>query len=164
MLITSTAKTPIGILYLVSDGEFLLGAGFRSHNDLIRRLDDLDRSQKLSAVRNIPEVTNAVSSYFDGNIDAFNSLKCRQPGGEFYQSVWKAMRKIEAGSTYSYGELARKAGKPRAARAAGTACATNLIAPIIPCHRVIRSDGELGNYGFGLEKKEWLLNFEGAID
>ena len=163
MLMKSVEKTPLGSLYLVSDGDYLLGAGFRSHADLIRRMDEEDQSQKVSLVKSIPLASKAVRNYFDGDINAFNSLKCRQPGGDFYQSVWKEMRKIKAGTVFSYGELARRAGNSRASRAAGTACATNLIAPIIPCHRVIRTGGELGNYGFGLKKKEWLLTFEGAI-
>ncbi len=60
--------------------------------------------------------------------------------------------------------LAQKAGSPAAVRAAGTACGRNAIAPIIPCHRIIRSDGSLGNYGYGVGKKSWLLRHEGAID
>lgn len=163
MLLMSIEKTPMGNLYLVSDGEYLLGAGFRSHADLLRRISPEDQAESRRNVSKIPVVTSAVRNYFDGELDAFNSLLCRQPGGDFYQAVWKAMRKIKAGSTYSYGELAKRAGNARASRAAGTACATNLIAPIIPCHRVVRAGGELGNYGFGLGKKEWILRFEGAI-
>ena len=73
------------------------------------------------------------------------------------------MRKIPAGKTRSYAELAKRAGSESAVRAAGSACARNLIAPIIPCHRIVKSGGALGNYGFGLESKEWLLRFEGAL-
>jgi methylated-DNA-[protein]-cysteine S-methyltransferase len=64
----------------------------------------------------------------------------------------------------SYAQLAEQAGSPAAVRAAGSACGRNVIAPLIPCHRIIRSDGTLGNYGYGAEKKSWLLRHEGAID
>ena len=74
------------------------------------------------------------------------------------------MRKIPSGKVITYQTLARKAGSPAAVRAAGTACGRNAIAPIIPCHRIIRSDGSLGNYGYGVGKKSWLLRHEGAID
>ena len=73
------------------------------------------------------------------------------------------MRKIPAGKTMSYAELAKRAGSPSAVRAAGSACARNLIAPIIPCHRVVKTGGDLGNYGYGLDVKEELLLFEGAL-
>ncbi|NBO17252.1 MAG: MGMT family protein [Actinobacteria bacterium] len=73
------------------------------------------------------------------------------------------MRKIPAGKTLSYAELAKRAGSADAIRAAGTACGNNLIAPIIPCHRIIKSGGALGNYGYGIKVKEWLLTHEGAL-
>ena len=123
--------------------------------------DDAEREMK--NVRNIPVITDLVKDYFDGDLNAINGIQVRQPGGEFFQSVWKVMRKIPAGKTMSYAELAKRAGSENAVRAAGSACARNLIAPIVPCHRVVKSGGALGNYGFGLETKESLLAFEGAI-
>ena len=104
-----------------------------------------------------------VSDYFDGDITALNGIKVQQPGAKFSQDVWKAMRKIPAGKTWSYSELADRAGNEKAVRAAGTACAKNLIAPIVPCHRVVKTGGDLGNYGYGVEVKEWLLGHEGAL-
>ena len=94
---------------------------------------------------------------------AINSIEVRQPGAKFSQNVWKSLRKIPAGKTWSYAELAKKSGSPDAVRAAGTACGNNLIAPIIPCHRVVKSGGALGNYGYGVKVKEWLLRHEGAL-
>jgi len=93
-----------------------------------------------------------------------NSIKVRQMGARFSQEVWKVMRKIPAGKTLSYAELAKRAGSVNAIRAAGTACGNNLIAPIIPCHRIVKSGGALGNYGYGVKIKEWLLRHEGALD
>jgi len=74
------------------------------------------------------------------------------------------MRQIPPGQTWSYAELAAKAGRPDASRAAGSACARNLVAPFVPCHRVVRSDGTLGGYYYGLPVKEWLLAHEGRSD
>ena len=70
------------------------------------------------------------------------------------------MREIPAGTTWSYGELAAKAGSPRAVRAVGQACARNMVAPFVPCHRVVRSDGSLGGYFYGLDTKRWILAHE----
>lgn len=87
----------------------------------------------------------------------------RQPGASFSQAAWKAMRKVRAGKVISYADLAKRAGSPEAVRAAGTACGKNLIAPIIPCHRIVKTGGALGNYGYGLDSKEWLLRHEGFL-
>ncbi len=163
MLLQNSLKTPAGTLFLISDEHILLAAGFRSFEDLIKRMDCDDAVREMKSVRNIPVITDLVKDYFDGDLNAINGIQVRQPGGEFFQSVWKVMRKIPAGKTMSYAELAKRAGSENAVRAAGSACARNLIAPIVPCHRVVKSGGALGNYGFGLETKESLLAFEGAI-
>jgi len=107
-------------------------------------------------------VTQVVKSWIDGDVNAFNTLKVRQPGGEFTQEVWKALRKVKGGTVISYADLAAKAGRPLAVRAAGTAMAANLIAPIVPCHRVVKTGGALGNYGFGVDLKAKLLVHEGV--
>ncbi len=78
----------------------------------------------------------------------------------FQWQVWNALRAIPVGETRSYGEIARELGKPRAARAVARACATNRIAVIIPCHRVVREDGNLGGYRWGIERKRTLLSSE----
>lgn len=163
MLFKSQLKTPIGALYLISDEHILLGAGFRGFEDLLDRMDSADSNQEIKAVKSIPIISDLVSDYFAGELKAVNGIKVRQPGAQFSQLVWKEMRKIPTGKTWSYAELAARAGSPDAVRAAGSACGKNLIAPIIPCHRVIKSGGALGNYGYGLEIKEWLLRHEGAL-
>jgi methylated-DNA-[protein]-cysteine S-methyltransferase len=106
-------------------------------------------------------VTEKLEDYFDGHLTAINSIKVKQPGGDFSQSAWASMRKIKAGSAESYADLAYRAGSPAAVRAAGSACAKNKIAIIIPCHRIIKSGGAIGAYGWGVNKKIWLLQHEG---
>ena len=78
------------------------------------------------------------------------------------QSCWKELRKIKGGKVLSYAQLAKNAGNAKAVRAAGSACAKNLIAPFVPCHRVIKTSGEIGNYGFGVSLKRALLEHEGV--
>ena len=163
MLQASTLKTPVGTLYLISHEQVLLAAGFKSLNDLIARLSEEDSALEIKNVKQIAKISQLISDYFDGDLNAINSIEVRQPGAKFSQNVWKSLRKIPAGKTWSYAELAKKSGSPDAVRAAGTACGNNLIAPIIPCHRVVKSGGALGNYGYGVKVKEWLLRHEGAL-
>lgn len=84
-------------------------------------------------------------------------------GTEFQRQVWKALRKIPAGRTTSYAELARKIGRPKAVRAAAAACGANPVSLIVPCHRVIGSTGKLTGYRWGIERKQALLTLEGAL-
>ena len=81
-------------------------------------------------------------------------------GTAFQQRVWEALRRIPAGSTASYAEIAKRIGEPRAVRAVAQACATNTLAVAIPCHRVVRTDGSLSGYRWGVERKERLLKCE----
>src|SRR5262249_20890719 len=94
--------------------------------------------------------------YSEGALRAREGLRGRRPGSPGRQRLWDAMRAVPAGTTITYTELAARAGQPRAPRAAGAACAANLIAPVVPCHRILRSDGSLGGYYYGLPGKEWL--------
>jgi len=163
VLFTITQKTPVGPLSLVARDQILLAAGFDGIDPLLMRLDSEDLNIGVKAVREIPVISELIRDYFEGDLNAINGIKVRQPGAEFSQAVWKAMRKIPAGKTMSYAELAKRAGSPAAVRAAGSACARNLIAPIVPCHRVVKTGGDLGNYGYGLDVKEALLKLEGAL-
>ena len=73
------------------------------------------------------------------------------------------MRKVSPGKVMSYADLAKRSGSPDAVRAAGSACAKNAIVLVVPCHRIVKTGGALGNYAYGLSKKEWLLHHEGAL-
>ena len=102
----------------------------------------------------------ALRAYAGGDLLALDEIPVAQPGGEFHAVVREVMRRIPPGCTVSYSELAAMAGRPAAARAAAGACARNQVAVVIPCHRVIRGDGGLGGYAYGLDVKETLLAFE----
>jgi len=118
-------------------------------------------NRKIEPVRRIPIISELLKDYFDGDISAINAIKVAQPGATFSQAAWKAMRKVRG--TIAYAELADRAGSPAAVRAAGSACAKNAIVLIVPCHRIVKTGGNLGNYAYGLGKKEWLLRHEGAL-
>lgn len=163
MLSRATLKTPIGSLYLVSHEHLLLAAGFSNFKELTNQLDDKDREQGIVEVKRLPIITDLLEDYFSGDLKAIDGISVRQPGEKFSQSAWKAMRKVSPGKTISYGELAKRAGSADAVRAAGSACARNLIALVVPCHRIVKTGGALGNYAYGLAVKEWLLRHEGAL-
>jgi methylated-DNA-[protein]-cysteine S-methyltransferase len=153
---------PIATFVDVTNEPVVIGAAFSDIPKFLKK-----SGHKLDIVEfkfdsKLAGVTEVVKSWVDGDLDAFQSLKVRQPGGEFTQDVWKALRKIKGGKVISYADLAAKAGRPLAVRAAGTAMATNLIAPIVPCHRVVKTGGAVGNYGFGVDLKVKLLAHEGV--
>ena len=106
------------------------------------------------------KVADALAAYFAGEVEVIDSLSVEAVGTKFQQRVWNALRKIPVGETASYSEIADAIGCPGAARAVGSANASNPVGIIVPCHRVVRSDGSLGGYGFGVERKRWLLEHE----
>jgi methylated-DNA-[protein]-cysteine S-methyltransferase len=107
-------------------------------------------------------VRRALTEYFDGRLNALESIPWRAAGTAFQLAVWTALPAIRAGQTLSYGELARRLGNPRSVRAVGLANGANPIGIVVPCHRVIGSDGSLTGYGGGLHRKRWLLRHEAA--
>lgn len=156
-----TPWVPMSVLVDVENKPIVVGAAFLPMNKFLRKagqklnIADYKKDTKLAGV------TQVINNWIDGDLNAFNQLKVRQPGGEFMQECWKELRKVKGGKVVSYAQLATLAGRPLAVRAAGTACSSNLIAPIIPCHRVVKTGGHLGNYGFGLPLKAALLKHEG---
>ncbi len=103
-----------------------------------------------------------VRAYFKDGRTAFALRVAPDSGSEFDRTVWEALRKVPAGETVTYGELARRAGFPGAARAVGGAMARNPIPIVIPCHRVVGQGGSICGFGLGLWRKRWLLDHEGA--
>jgi methylated-DNA-[protein]-cysteine S-methyltransferase len=101
-----------------------------------------------------------VQAYFQGELGVLDSLSVTMGGTEFQRQVWRALREIPYGTRISYGELARRVGRPSAVRAVGAANGANPIGVIVPCHRVIGADGTLTGYAGGLERKRWLLQHE----
>ena len=162
-LLISQFKSPIGVLNLIADEHILLGLNLSSVKALKESLDEIDYAKGFKEVSKIAVVSDLLSDYFAGDTDALNGISVRQPGAHFSQAAWKAMRKVKPGKTISYADLADRAGSKAAVRAAGSACAKNAIALVVPCHRIVKTGGSLGNYAYGLNKKEWLLRHEGAL-
>ena len=148
--------TPFGALTVVAVGDTVLGSGFGDPAVLAQRLEGL----AIEDGRISPTISAAVPAYLAGDLAALDAIDVRQAGGPFGQAAWRVMRSIPPGQTWSYARLAAEAGQPQAARAAGSACARNLVAPFVPCHRVVRSDGSLGGYAYGLHIKRALLAHE----
>ena len=162
-LFLTSHKTPIGTLNLIAHEDVLLAANLSTMSAAKASLDKDDRSVGFKEVKRLPVISELISDYFDGDVTALDSIKVRQPGAPFSQAAWKAMRRVKAGKTMSYADLADRAGSPAAVRAAGSACAKNAIVLVVPCHRIVKTGGALGNYAYGLNKKEWLLRFEAAL-
>jgi methylated-DNA-[protein]-cysteine S-methyltransferase len=163
VLSTASIKTPIGSLIWIADTDLVLAAGFSNLAELTRKLSSEDQEREIKSSKAVGKIADLITAYFDGELDALNAIEVRQPGSHFSQAAWKAMRKIKSGKVISYADLAQRAGSPAAVRAAGTACGRNAVAPIVPCHRIVKTGGALGNYGYGIPKKEWLLKHEGAL-
>ena len=163
MLLRTTLKTPFGALSLISREHILIAAGFTSQDKLLASISKQERQLESKKVNQIPIISDLVSDYFDGDLRALDGIKVDQEGEKFSQSAWRVMRKVSPGKTISYADLAKRAGSDDAVRAAGSACARNLIALVVPCHRIVKTGGALGNYAYGLRYKEWLLKHEGAL-
>jgi methylated-DNA-[protein]-cysteine S-methyltransferase len=103
-----------------------------------------------------------LDAYFDGGLTDFD-LDLALAGTDFQREVWGQLCAIPYGQTISYGELADRVGRPRASRAVGQANGRNPVSVIVPCHRVIAANGTLGGYGWGLERKRWLLDHETGV-
>jgi methylated-DNA-[protein]-cysteine S-methyltransferase len=165
-ILATVLDTPAGALSLLAKAGTLVAAGFTADpSQMYARLHPSVASSRLAVARpeDLPWLVKPVRGYFGGELAALDALPVYQPGTATRQRLWQRMRDIPAGSTLTYRQLADEAGlPPGAARAAGAACAANLIAPMVPCHRVLRTDGSLGGYYYGLPCKQWLLRHEGA--
>ncbi|MET9065844.1 methylated-DNA--[protein]-cysteine S-methyltransferase [Streptosporangium sandarakinum] len=157
--------TPAGPLSLLSHEGTLVAAGFTADpEEMFARLSPAMRAHGLARVDDLGHAARAVRDYLDGDLTALDTVEVSQPGSPGRQRLLTALREVPAGTTVTYAELAERAGMPRtAARAAGGACAGNLIAPFIPCHRVLPSTGGFGGYYYGTPVKQWLLTHEKAL-
>lgn len=157
----TTLSTPVGDLALLVRDDALVAAGFTSVADQFGRLAT---DEELRETADLGQFSAALRAYFDGDLTAMDVLPVDQPGGAFRQAAWKVMREVPPGEVISYAELASRAGNANAVRAAGSACAQNRVAPIVPCHRIVRTGGSLGGYYYGLSVKNWLLRHERGDD
>ena len=148
--------TPIGALTVIANDVGICRVWF---GDL-----DEDASGTAGADAHLAVALTQLSEYLEGERTAFDMPIDRSERTGFRGEVLDALESVSFGHTVTYGDLAARAGRPKAARAVGTAMATNPIAIIVPCHRVLPSGGGVGQFGGGVRAKEWLLRREGSLD
>ena len=154
--------SPVGELLLVTDIKGLLCALEFEENEarlrrLVRRYYDgatLEEGQAPASLK------RSLKAYFNGDVHALRDIETGSAGTPFQREVWNALRKIPAGTTLSYGQLAERIGRKGSSRAVGAANGANPIPIVVPCHRVIGADGSLTGFGSGLPRKRWLLDHE----
>jgi methylated-DNA-[protein]-cysteine S-methyltransferase len=146
--------SPIGGLLLVSDGDALTGLFLSDHKGGPAPQPEWRRDEGA-----FKAVCEQLTEYFAGNLHDFD-VRLAPAGTEFQKKVWQELCRIPFGSSISYSELAQRIEQPAASRAVGRANGQNPISIIVPCHRVIGTDGTLTGYGGGIERKKWLLEHE----
>lgn len=158
----ATVDSPVGPLLLVASERGLTRVAFASqgHDQVLTQLAVTISPRVLEAPQRLAPAARELAEYFDGHRRAFDLPLDLTTTGEFRRTVQQLLPTVAYGHTVSYTELAALAGRPAAVRAVGTACATNPLPVVVPCHRVLRGDGSLGGYLGGLEAKRTLLQLE----
>ena len=162
----ATADSPFGPLLMATTPRGLVKISLPDY-DPDETLEDLATKispRVLEAPARLDEARRQLALYFEGRLTEFDLTLDWQLSKGFRRRALRAIDRIPYGKTRSYTEIAASAGNQRAVRAAGTACGSNPIPIVVPCHRVLRSGGALGGYGGGLPMKEALLQMEGVLD
>jgi methylated-DNA-[protein]-cysteine S-methyltransferase len=163
-LLIDRIETPIGELLLVADPAGNLRAvDWVEYEPRMLRLLELHYRKegfKLEPADNPHGLANTLCRYFAGDVHVLDHIPVQTAGTPFQRSVWHELRKIPSGGVISYGKLAGQIDRPKAIRAVGLANGANPVGIVVPCHRVIGSNGSLTGYGGGLERKRWLLEHE----
>lgn len=159
-----TIDTPIGSLLLAATERGIVRVAFESegHDAVLTALADKLSPRILKSPRRLDVLATEFDEYFAGRRKAFDLPLDLSLSKGFRKDVLEHLRHIGYGRTESYSEVAAAAGSPRAVRAVGSACATNPLPVVVPCHRVLRADGSLGGYLGGLDAKRTLLALESA--
>lgn len=159
----SAFRSPVGDLMLAAREGRLCALFFGAREAPVRTaLDRWYPGESVVRDRDPAGAVSALRAYFDGDLAALDSVQVELNGTEFQRRVWEALRRVRAGRTASYSEIARAIGAPAAVRAVGAANGANPVAIVVPCHRIIGANGSLTGYGGGLTRKQWLLRHEAA--
>jgi methylated-DNA-[protein]-cysteine S-methyltransferase len=157
--VKTTIDTPFGTFTMLLRGDSVLASGFTDDEERLWELvhprlrEDIDGDAHAA--------TKAVAAYFDGDLAALDTVDVVQRNdGGYLTGAWDTLREVTPGDPITYTEYARRTGRPAAIRAAAQACARNAAALFVPCHRVVRTDGTLGGYRWGLDVKRGLLAHE----
>ncbi|MCZ7435497.1 methylated-DNA--[protein]-cysteine S-methyltransferase [Micromonospora sp. WMMC241] len=165
MLDSTVIDTPAGPLSVLAgpDGA-VRAAGFTADPATLVPLTHLSLRGDLRERSDLGPVTAAVRAYLDGDLTAIDAVEVEQhTDGVFLAHAWRVLRDVKPGDPVTYTGFAALAGRPAAVRGAAAACARNAAALFVPCHRVLRTDGSLGGYRWGLDVKKWLLGHEGRV-
>jgi methylated-DNA-[protein]-cysteine S-methyltransferase len=159
-------KTPIGVMLVVQDGdEHLRALDWEDHQPRMSRLLRLHYGDvELAPGDASGAIADALRDYLAGALAAIDGIAVETGGTEFQRRVWRELRRIPVGTTLSYRGLAERIGSPDAVRAVGLANGANPVSVVVPCHRVVGSDGSLTGYAGGLARKRWLLSHEGVAE
>lgn len=155
--------SPVGPLTVAARGGSVCMLHFGAHEDAVRAtIERWYPRETIVRRRNPAGAETALAAYFRGDLLALDVVQVELNGTPFQIRVWEEVRKVRAGATSSYSDIARAIGAPAAVRAVGAANGANPVAIIVPCHRIIGASGSLTGYGGGLDRKRWLLSHEQA--
>lgn len=159
-----TAAGPFTVIAIPRDGgHAVIASGWTDDTaDLLPVIAPSIRPASLTEVREIGGITDAVTAYHEGDVHAIDEIAVHQHSGPYLEHAWDVLRQVPAGEPVTYTEFAARAGRPRAVRAAGSACSRNAAALFVPCHRVVPSTGGVGSFRWGSSVKSWLLGHEAA--
>jgi methylated-DNA-[protein]-cysteine S-methyltransferase len=162
----ATLDSPLGELVVAATDRGLVRVGLpgRPLESVLEQLADGISPRVMSYPRRLDDARRELDQYFAGRRERFElpiDWRLSHPG--FYRRILRATAKVPFGEVITYGQAAKRAGSPRASRAAGTALGSNPIPIVVPCHRVVRAGGDIGNYGGGPEMKRFLLELEHAL-
>jgi methylated-DNA-[protein]-cysteine S-methyltransferase len=149
----SVYNAPIGKMIIISDGEAIIEIDHVNHNEPI-----ISNPDELCSL-----ATKQLDEYFTGTRIEFELPLKATKGTDFQKAAWQVLTTIPYGETISYGEQAKRMNNPKAVRAVGGANGKNPFSIVVPCHRVIGANGTLTGYTGGMNRKEWLLNFERSV-
>lgn len=169
-----TLTTPDGPLSIIGHDGFVLASGWTEDSTALASLvhkefalgaggQGIDHVGLDDAHPVLRDASAAVSAYYAGDLDAIKQIPVKQRSGPFRMRAWDVLREVQPGETLTYTEYAIRCGNEKAARAAASACAMNAAALFVPCHRIVRSDGTLGGFRYGITIKESLLKRESRI-
>ena len=163
MIEIATIDSPIGKLTTAARGARVCLLHFGAASPALKAsLKSWYPDEKIEAGSDPGGAVGVLRRYFDGDLGSLDEIEVELHGTSFQRGVWTALRSVKAGTTLSYAQLADRVGAPAAVRAVGAANGANPVALVLPCHRIIGSNGSLTGYGGGLDRKRWLLDHEGV--
>jgi methylated-DNA-[protein]-cysteine S-methyltransferase len=158
---STTIPTPAGPLTILEHDGAVRAAGFTPDAEALLALVHPTLRAQPRPRPDLGSVTDAVRAYLDGDLTAIDDVPVEQrTDGAYLDHAWRTLREVKPGHPVTYTGFAALTGRPRAVRAAASACARNAAALFVPCHRVLRTDGSLGGYRWGVDVKKWLLGHE----